>query len=285
MYRDENVVAFFPLEPATLGHTLVVPRVHVADIWSLEDETAAQLARATVHVANAVNRAMDPDGLNVIQSNGEAASQTVMHLHVHIVPRWKDDALGKIWPPETEYPEAAKDIAWERIKEEANRQGNSTAHLSIDPEDRRKHLDFLQAVVTRMSAASTATKGWLLPVITATYGYAVTQGSTAIAVLGLLAVAVFAIVDANYLNQERAFRALYDAVAGGATVEPFSMDPSLAASDAGGKSGGAAARWSTTLRRWIPSRAVWSSWAIGPLYGSLLLAGVLIVAVQWVSSE
>jgi histidine triad (HIT) family protein len=116
VYRDEHVVAFFPLEPATLGHTLVAPREHVPDIWSLDAETAANIGRATVALAEAVKRSMEPEGLSIIQSNGEAATQTVMHLHVHIVPRWKGDAVGRIWPPETNYSEEQKDDAWEKLK-------------------------------------------------------------------------------------------------------------------------------------------------------------------------
>lgn len=116
VYRDEHVVAFFPLEPATLGHTLVVPRQHVPDIWSLDEDTAAQLARVTVRLANVMRRALQPEGLNVIQSNGEVATQTVFHLHVHIVPRWAGDAVGRIWPPETDYSESEKDAAWETLR-------------------------------------------------------------------------------------------------------------------------------------------------------------------------
>ena len=52
----------------------------------------------------------------MVQSNGAAATQTVMHLHIHLVPRWRKDALGRIWPPETDYGKRAKDQAWERLK-------------------------------------------------------------------------------------------------------------------------------------------------------------------------
>jgi len=116
VYRDAEVVAFFPTEPATLGHTLVIPRGHVPDIWSLTPDVAGALARATLHIANAVKRAIKPEGLNVIQSNGRAATQTVPHLHVHVVPRWEDDTLGRIWPPETNYSERAKDEAWADLR-------------------------------------------------------------------------------------------------------------------------------------------------------------------------
>lgn len=118
VFRTDSIVAFFPPEPATLGHTLLIPRAHVRDIWDLGEDMAAELARATVRLAGAVKRAMAPDGLNVIQSNGVAATQSVMHLHVHVVPRWEDDAVGRIWPPETHYLEGEKDDAWEALRRE-----------------------------------------------------------------------------------------------------------------------------------------------------------------------
>lgn len=118
VFRTDHVVAFFPLEPATLGHTLLIPRAHVQDIWAISPDLAAELARWTVMLAQAVGRAMRPDGLNVIQSNGAAATQTVRHLHVHVVPRWEGDAVGRIWPPETHYSEGQKDNAWEALQRE-----------------------------------------------------------------------------------------------------------------------------------------------------------------------
>lgn len=117
VYRDRHVIAFFPTEPAILGHTLVVPREHVADLWSLDEATAAHLSVATLRIAHAVRTSLLPAGLNVIQSNGEAASQSVMHLHVHVVPRWDHDRIGRIWPPESNYTEDQKDEAWTALRE------------------------------------------------------------------------------------------------------------------------------------------------------------------------
>jgi len=125
IFRTDLVVAFFPLEPATLGHTLLVPRAHIPDIWGLDAETAAELGRRSVRIAEAVRRAMAPDGLNVIQSNGEAATQTIMHLHVHIVPRWHNDSIGQIWPPSSQWTETQKNQAWEALKEEFRRPINA----------------------------------------------------------------------------------------------------------------------------------------------------------------
>lgn len=118
IYRDDAVVAFFPTEPATLGHTLLIPRHHVSQIWDLDEGTAKRLATATLAIAGAVRKAVTPHGMNVIQSNGEAASQSVFHLHVHIVPRWNKDAIGEIWPPQSNYSGAAKDRAWTDIRTE-----------------------------------------------------------------------------------------------------------------------------------------------------------------------
>jgi histidine triad (HIT) family protein len=114
--RTDLVVAFFPTEPATLGHTLVVPVNHVPDIWALDRDAAAVLAPAVLKVAHAVKAALSPDGLNIIQSNGEAATQTIKHLHIHVVPRWVDDAMGQIWPAESKWPEQRKDEALSAIR-------------------------------------------------------------------------------------------------------------------------------------------------------------------------
>jgi histidine triad (HIT) family protein len=107
--ETEFALAFFPLEPAVLGHTLVVPKEHVRDLWSVDEMLAGKVMQATVRVSNAVRAALNPAGLNVISSVGEAASQTVFHLHLHVVPRWHDDRIGRIWPPSTTYREDVKD--------------------------------------------------------------------------------------------------------------------------------------------------------------------------------
>lgn len=116
VYRDEEVVAFFPLEPATLGHTLLIPRMHVPDIWSLNDAAAAHIGVVTVRLAGAIKEAVAPEGLNIIQSNGAVATQTVQHLHVHLVPRWNGDSIGRIWPPETHYVDCEENQVWLKLR-------------------------------------------------------------------------------------------------------------------------------------------------------------------------
>lgn len=152
----------------------------------------------------------------------------------------------------------------------------ATEDGSAKAEDVRKHLDFIQAVVTRMSAASSNAKAWLLPVVTATYGYALTRHAGIVALLGVLAAALFGFLDANYLRQEQAYRALYDAVAQGTRDVPlFSLDVAHA-SDPTPEPVTRRERALARLHRWIPSGRVWASWSIAPFYGVLLLVGVAI---------
>lgn len=146
-------------------------------------------------------------------------------------------------------------------------------------EDLRKHLDLIQVVITRMSAASSTAKGWLLPVVTATYGYALTKCAESIALLGLLSVALFAFLDANYLRQEQGYRALYDAVARktrpvllfSLTIED-ALDPPSAATNRWGRVRG-------RVRKWFPGLSVWFSWSIAPFYGLLFVVGVVVFLV------
>ncbi|WP_030642813.1 MULTISPECIES: HIT family protein [Streptomyces] len=116
VYEDDHTVAFFPLAPATRGHTLVVPRTHAADLWEMADAEVQHLMRTVLAVGRALRVVLEPAGMNVIHSAGQVASQTVFHAHVHLVPRLPGDAMGEIWPPrepprnETDLDELAQRI-------------------------------------------------------------------------------------------------------------------------------------------------------------------------------
>jgi len=94
---EERWIAFFPMNPATLGHTLVIPRIHVADLWQVEPNQGDYLMAAVIKMGRAINSALKPAGMNLITSAGETAEQTVFHLHMHLVPRWHNDGFGPIW--------------------------------------------------------------------------------------------------------------------------------------------------------------------------------------------
>ncbi|WP_116022263.1 HIT family protein [Thermomonospora umbrina] len=93
-----TALAFFPLSPAAIGHTLIVPKIHIRDIWALTPEIASDLMATILQVSHALRKSLQPDGLNLINSAGKAASQTVFHIHFHLVPRWENDNFGEIWP-------------------------------------------------------------------------------------------------------------------------------------------------------------------------------------------
>jgi hypothetical protein len=152
---------------------------------------------------------------------------------------------------------------------------SEAAGIQTAPEDRRKHLDFIQATITRMSSASATTKSWMMPVVTATYGYALTQSIPSLALLGIAAILLFAYLDANYLRQEKRFRGLYQAVAERKEEVPvFSLNPDDAPRAHPGRP---AEDWPTWMPRWVnrflPGPTVWASWSIGPFYLTLSAVG------------
>jgi histidine triad (HIT) family protein len=101
--EGDEWIAIFPNDPATPGHTLVVPRQHVEDLWQTPVALSRELMAACVRVGRAIQAALEPEGMNLITSAGRVAEQTVFHLHLHVVPRWSDDQFGKIWPRDETY--------------------------------------------------------------------------------------------------------------------------------------------------------------------------------------
>ena len=97
--EDERTIAFMDINPATRGHALVVPRRHATDLLEIEpDELAAVVVAAQRLAARAVDR-LGADGVNLINSCGSAAWQTVFHFHIHVIPRYEGDPLRLPWVP------------------------------------------------------------------------------------------------------------------------------------------------------------------------------------------
>lgn len=93
IYEDERTLAFMDINPVSRGHVLVVTKDHYRNLYDIDSEAAASVMRTTVCVARAVRTALQPDGMNLFQSNERAAFQSVFHFHVHIIPRWIGDEL------------------------------------------------------------------------------------------------------------------------------------------------------------------------------------------------
>jgi histidine triad (HIT) family protein len=142
--EGEEWVAFFPLKPATPGHTLVIPRRHVPDFLSADPPLAAALAVAVVQVGRAIEAALTPTGMNVITSSGEEAEQTVFHWHVHLLPRYPDDGFDPIWPLKGELKDLDLEGIADRIREacrstvadDSDDHSGRNAEEEVEPEER-----------------------------------------------------------------------------------------------------------------------------------------------------
>lgn len=99
VYEDDDFRAILDVNPAARGHVIILPKKHAANIFELEEEDAAKIFPVAKKIASALMKTYDCDGVNVLQNNGEAAGQTVFHLHVHVIPRYYDDDVNIIWEP------------------------------------------------------------------------------------------------------------------------------------------------------------------------------------------
>jgi len=95
VYEDEAVLAFMDVFPQSPGHLLVISKTSRArNLLEVEPEVLAGMIQTVQRLAGAVRAALAPDGVVVTQFNGEAAGQTVYHLHFHIIPRWAGKPMG-----------------------------------------------------------------------------------------------------------------------------------------------------------------------------------------------
>jgi len=96
LYEDEDCLAFLDLFPQSSGHTLVIPkRIKARNILDVDGETLGRLMLVVQKLARVLVDELKPDGVQIMQFNGSAAGQTVFHLHVHIVPRYRNGTLAR----------------------------------------------------------------------------------------------------------------------------------------------------------------------------------------------
>jgi histidine triad (HIT) family protein len=110
IYEDENVLAFMDIRPVSRGHALVIPKKHSADITETDDKDLHFTIEAARKVAIAIEKAMNAEGFTISTNRGEAAGQTVFHLHFHVIPRYRKDGLPP-WPHQETAPQTRKEIA------------------------------------------------------------------------------------------------------------------------------------------------------------------------------
>ena len=114
VYEDEHTLAFLDINPKRKGHTLVVPKKYVRDIFELDEKTGTHLMKTVVLVSNAVKKATRSGGINLIVNNGKDSGQEVLHLHFHIIPRFKKTEFGRL--PEETYSEGEMSAFGEKIR-------------------------------------------------------------------------------------------------------------------------------------------------------------------------
>jgi histidine triad (HIT) family protein len=98
IFEDSTFVAIMDRYPINTGHTLVLPKKHHKDIFTMEDDEIGKLFSTVSFLAKGIVKALDAKGLNIGQNNGRAANQIVPHVHVHIIPRYNYDSPNGRWP-------------------------------------------------------------------------------------------------------------------------------------------------------------------------------------------
>jgi histidine triad (HIT) family protein len=113
--EDERTIAIMDIAPATRGHALVIPREHARDLTEIAPEDLAASVLAAQRLASSMRERLGAEGVNLINSCGAAAWQTVFHFHIHVIPRYEGDPLRLPWIPSQGDPEqiagAAQELA------------------------------------------------------------------------------------------------------------------------------------------------------------------------------
>ena len=97
LHEDDDTLAFMDINPASEGHALVIPKEHSADVHGISDAAISSTVVTAKKIASAIEKTLNPGGMNLVQCNGPAAAQSVMHFHMHVLPRQQGDELKLNW--------------------------------------------------------------------------------------------------------------------------------------------------------------------------------------------
>ena len=117
IYEDEDFNVILDASPATKGHALILPKQHYANMFEIDDEILAKAAKLAKRVITHEKEVLGCDGYNVLQNNGEVAGQTVMHFHMHMIPRYANGPQMILWDP-GKLDDAEKTEIVEKVKNE-----------------------------------------------------------------------------------------------------------------------------------------------------------------------
>lgn len=101
VYENDYVVCFLDINASSTGHTLVVPKKHIENMFDLDEENAIEIIKAVKVVTSILKEKLGVEAVNIINNSGELAGQTVMHIHFHVIPRYENDGIV-ISPKQTE---------------------------------------------------------------------------------------------------------------------------------------------------------------------------------------
>ena len=90
IYEDSDMIAIMDLNPTSKGHSLIIPKEHCTNIYDIDEDIAAKVMKTAKKLATKMTVALNCDGFNLLQNNGETAGQTMFHFHMHLIPRYKD---------------------------------------------------------------------------------------------------------------------------------------------------------------------------------------------------
>lgn len=120
VYEDDKVMAVLDINPASKGHTLVVPKKHYTTIKDLPDDEAAYLFKVTKKLSETIVKTVNAQGSNIVVADGPIAGQNVPHIFIHIIPRFENDGINLTWnldkAAQADLNENAKKIAEEASK-------------------------------------------------------------------------------------------------------------------------------------------------------------------------
>ena len=110
IFEDEYFKVILDRFPSSLGHTLIITKKHYDNIYKLDSVISEKLYPLAVNIANKLKNSLNCDGINILQNNEAAASQTVGHFHLHIIPRYENDNVSIDWHAKDPDPEEFENL-------------------------------------------------------------------------------------------------------------------------------------------------------------------------------
>ena len=110
IYEDSLFTVILDVSPANPGHALILPKQHFKNVFDIDEAVLSKAMVLAKRVASRMKEVLNCDGVNIVQNNGEAAGQTVMHYHLHVIPRYENDGQTIGWKPGKETEEALKEM-------------------------------------------------------------------------------------------------------------------------------------------------------------------------------